>query len=1203
MKKLTTLLMLLAVTSLTAWAGKPIKTKKVAISDMRTEVRLTDAASVCMKAKNATAKTAAPSWSESFEAWPDADKQSGMDYFWLPEGWSRKATPEYMTQENPHTWFVNTQSNIYVPAPVDGRVYAEIMYNDAPQDEWLYTCELTPKAGEWLQYYVIFRPFTLFEFAKYDYQQGIFTEYNVVGNLLTYISVDGGEYQLVADLAEEYKTANARDLYDSYANGELLNKKVSLNMSAYVGHTVKVGFRYVATDGDSMWLDALTLGQPDMDVAYDYPESALFLGMTKDLKETPPTLFLPDNAELTWTNTSSQEAQSFEWAYPSSDDFTADATSTDRDLTVSFNNHTTEATDAEGNVSVSDMQKNTIKTPVLKASGIAGLATEYANEVKWMKIGGKAHSCTDGTSSLDMHSGATTCNPLHGVTITATNSGYPLFGYQRGVDSPWTQTFGLGKNDEAHVSAILNHFPKPAKAATVRGLWIQGTGKLTSSARLKVGAYKRNVYGSLDETPVATAIIDVENIYSEPVDGADDMYYYSIPFIFADPLVVNDDMWYRLEGIDKAFSYFAPLQDDQPSDVAHGYIDISYTYEGSKGVLTYSISNLLLGDVPCNNSFFFNLDMAYGDCSDWQHVDIEQPQPEMPEITIEPNTMRLVNLDGDEMQERHLPMRCGFYKNEGETLTLYPAIGELYTYEGGPFYTDDLPRTYYYEITMPRNLVGTEQQINGTNGISVRYYDIMREEWMLTATSGTITVVDKGNGTYAIDLRALDIDRYNAVAMNFNTDETWRWREYGEYRPNPNVHKLTRGGKDYEVKELNSCVMDTTDDNFARLYFCTTPNITTVEQMNQLPADDKSLVVIEITKERMNGNYLSFSMTRNNPELILNIYYNGEQYSSSRNDIDGGNACIEYNPETKQIDATSMLFTLTSYTIDGGYPNWSLKYNGTYTEVNANALQGTSKEYAIELTEGENAIASLKMGDPIRWYKTTAKAMKRTKVLFTGYPVMTAFLGEDLDTNLGIANPVDYINLADDEVIYIRMESTNEEELTATVTYGAPVPDLSSFGALAYSIEKNDDVAGGSSIVVSFPNHVGGADDDEVTLNFYIFSVKGGSPDGAPVNLGGVTTATGTLGEGVPVLIEGLTVGKKYRLSVQSLMSGNHYAPGYNEQTITSGYIDFYFTEATGIQVVEAETSNAPRFSISGQRVGNSAKGIIIINGKKIINK
>lgn len=271
------------------------------------------------------------------------------------------------------------------------------------------------------------------------------------------------------------------------------------------------------------------------------------------------------------------------------------------------------------------------------------------------------------------------------------------------------------------------------------------------------------------------------------------------------------------------------------------------------------------------------------------------------------------------------------------------------------------------------------------------------------------------------------------------------------------------------------------------------------------------------------------------------------------------------------------------------------------TNIKAKTSDGSSIENAIELVEGENNIPSLKMGDQVRWYKTTAKGMKRTKVTFTAYPVLKAYIGSDLGTDLGINNPVDYINLENDKELYIRLESTNEEELTATVSYGEPVPDLTSFGALAYNIEKNDDVPSGSAIKVTFPERVGGADSDAVTLNYYIFSIKGGNPDGAPVNLGGKTTAEGTLSSGVDVTIEGLNVGKKYRLSIQSLKSSAHFSPGPDEQELTPAYIDFYFTEAAGITTIKTEKSNAVRYNISGQRVSDSAKGIIIINGNKYV--
>lgn len=276
--------------------------------------------------------------------------------------------------------------------------------------------------------------------------------------------------------------------------------------------------------------------------------------------------------------------------------------------------------------------------------------------------------------------------------------------------------------------------------------------------------------------------------------------------------------------------------------------------------------------------------------------------------------------------------------------------------------------------------------------------------------------------------------------------------------------------------------------------------------------------------------------------------------------------------------------------------NLPYNINFTTTDKTTNSLN------AILLTEGSNVIDTVMTGSPARWYKAVAKSNKRTKISFTGYPVMTAYLGADLTQSLGFSNPIDYINTGDEQEIYICMQNTNGQTLTATVSYQDPVADLTSFGALNFSIEKNDDVEQGSAITVSFPSHEGGRDNDAVTLNYYIFNVKGGNPDGAPVNLNGNTVATGTLGSGVPVTIDGLQIGKKYRLTVQSLHSGNHYAPGMDEQIITNQYIDFYYTEATGVTPITiGADKDALRFNLAGQRAIATSKGIIIQNGKKYI--
>lgn len=55
----------------------------------------------------------------------------------------------------------------------------------------------------------------------------------------------------------------------------------------------------------------------------------------------------------------------------------------------------------------------------------------------------------------------------------------------------------------------------------------------------------------------------------------------------------------------------------------------------------------------------------------------------------------------------------------------------------------------------------------------------------------------------------------------------------------------------------------------------------------------------------------------------------------------------------------------------------------------------------------------------------------------------------------------------------------------------------------------------------------------------------------------------------------------------------------------TNGANAFFFDNATGIQnaTIAAEDSNAPAYNLSGQRVDNAYKGVVIVNGKKILKK
>lgn len=263
--------------------------------------------------------------------------------------------------------------------------------------------------------------------------------------------------------------------------------------------------------------------------------------------------------------------------------------------------------------------------------------------------------------------------------------------------------------------------------------------------------------------------------------------------------------------------------------------------------------------------------------------------------------------------------------------------------------------------------------------------------------------------------------------------------------------------------------------------------------------------------------------------------------------------------------------------------------------------EGMSITTAIALKEGNNDINAMKSGNIPLWYKYVIPAQKRGRLSFTGYPTLNAFVGEDLAKELGTGNPVDYINNSDEEVtVYIEITSTNSEALTAKLDYLSPVADITSFNTPVYSVAEGGSLPKGDPITITFPNREGGDDSEEVIVSYYIFSVVGSAPTGAPLNLGGDTEAIGTLA-GVNINYD-FTKGRKYQLKIQSLKCGNHYAPSAEEPAIVDDAVIFTVTAESGIEIIpEIEGSSTPSYNIAGQKMNGNQRGITIVNGRKVI--
>lgn len=886
--------------------------------------------------------TAQSSWKESFEGWDNTDR------FWLPEGWTAQRTPSFMNPDEPHTWCVMNQLNAFYPAPNDGRNYAVAFYcDDQPQDEWIISCPVVPEAGQYLSFYVSLQPIWLFKPAEGDeYYRNIsdpLSQYPMQCDMQTYISVDGGEWTMLSSLYDLFKTEPAELIHELGLNGTVVNRKFFYDMQPYCGHSVRIAFRYVGQGGDSMYLDDIEIAQPSLTVGYRQPAGTLFFGMDDKFTQPSSMLYLPDAAHLFWENTSSAEAVDFEWTFADTHTLGETRTSAERNLITTYNTYVREADQVTHT-------ENQMCVPLLKATSIDGAVKTYGHPSAMMQIGGKSHVFTDG---IMVEAGASNCNPEKGTTILTTSDGTPFFGPATGSEALWSAIFDIDEGESVKVIGFGSHFDEPVKAYTLRGIHVQGIGQLDMSKLYALNLsilHLDPIYHSVADEPLATAIVDAAHITVQEIEGSDDKAY-TLPFVFADPVTVNEEIYVIINGLDKASTSFAPLQTSEPEAVeeeSHAVFQILYQAGSTSQTGIYYASNLILQDetgnaVQCAYNFHVNLDMAYGDCDDWGHIDIEPIVPDMPELGYYDNTMYLTLISpSPDDTPTEFQLRCGFYdESSADSLTLYYVIGQLYEVPEGVFYSDKLHDTWFIRVKLPRPLVGDSIDLHNS-GVTVDYYDLLTYSWAFHATDGFVKVTASDNHVYGLELQAMDLTRGLALGARYCNTDTWRWRDYNEIRPNPNQLELKKNGYVQSQLALLSCVVDESNPEIPVFYLSDQPSLTHVSDLEGLPTT--SYIRIQMPVELMDGMIKGFSIWRNDD---MTITYNGYDYNYSNCQHDetcyGGNVqVLDYDKETSHLEINSMIFTM----IHEDHCNMNLHYDGQFVIDNPadDAISGVGAE-------------------------------------------------------------------------------------------------------------------------------------------------------------------------------------------------------------------------------------------------------------------
>lgn len=299
----------------------------------------------------------------------------------------------------------------------------------------------------------------------------------------------------------------------------------------------------------------------------------------------------------------------------------------------------------------------------------------------------------------------------------------------------------------------------------------------------------------------------------------------------------------------------------------------------------------------------------------------------MPDFDYEDNTMVLSAVNpkpGDSPST--LPLRCGFYdESVNDRLTLYVVVGELYEIEGGAFYSDKLFDTRFIQVTIPSAQLGATATVDGEQ-VTVSYYDMMSDDWLLHAEEGWVSVSETAEHVYDVELQVSDNTHNLALGGHICHTDAWRWRDYNEVRPNPNQFELKYGGEVREHHDILSCLVDESNPDLPKFYLIDQPGITKLRQIRNL--SDDQYVIIQMPPSLMDGMIKGFSGWSDDQ---LTVTYKGIDYNHSgcQNDETcyGGNVqMVTYDRDAHLIEINSTIYTMMAE----DYSNLLLHYAGSF---------------------------------------------------------------------------------------------------------------------------------------------------------------------------------------------------------------------------------------------------------------------------------
>ena len=532
---------------------------------------------VSLPSPRSQAKASAPDgfvMFESFEAWDKLNKE------WIPEGWTLDMRGDVERKES---WTPE--------APVagmglaaDGSCYFAINFSSEKQDEWLISPSVEVNEGFALSYWLYLEPAFIFSMDNVDWDKYEFIgEPEVAATLQVWAQPEDGEWTMIHDYANDYRGWSLIDL--SYAAPKALEKK-SIDVTEFAGKKTKFAFRYVGSDGNTMFIDAIGVGYPELeDISYTNPFETLYWGFDRTWSMgcmMGSFAQYPVYGPITWTNSMTVDNASYHWEY--CDPATAELTTSDEaeELTVTYiPDYTSDAS----------KRNNFLTPPTLYASAPNSSTGSYAAPYHYFQAGGKFEYKFDDGSEIeggllpfDFNQSGLTFVSYDDAAIG--DPAIPLFGHNSNTNKYWLN-YSLNGNeqnpgDDVQLYGIANMIFPPSAPLVVNGVTVNAWGKVDNDAEFTISIYAFDETMAFDYdllTLLGSATIKGKDILKEYSAG-DSNGYLCLPFDFSSPVVIEKSdatpcYFVSLTGFNSdKVEYFAPLQSqvDHPDYICHGYL-------------------------------------------------------------------------------------------------------------------------------------------------------------------------------------------------------------------------------------------------------------------------------------------------------------------------------------------------------------------------------------------------------------------------------------------------------------------------------------------------------------------------------------------------------------------------------------------------------------------------------------------------------